>query len=562
MSGLVSRCPGFPGVVPASVPVSMLMPRLVSRVVFRPVSRLVSRSLPRTQKPHPPRTSTILRFLTRRPCAQVVRMLVASKWVWTPEIEMCVRDLFMTVAATKVVEDGWQKERHIETSHANRAISAGRAWMAPVYSQVLGKVHSFNELEHESQEVPRGAAGSLSRNVFHARTKDCSMPDARRIVGQSASTPWYSPSPLMSLATIADLEVYREARKTGRWADVSHAWLSILLWCDRGLLVCRTGDPNMYLPTASLGGIAGMGWPVDRVDVAGHTYYRPKVDVEAEDLKFLHVWDLSEWSAMSVQWVGPVHLLAAHGVAKRCGPLGRPDGPMQSLWELAARKGFWNLPKTPLVQLSRYMEVPIVPTMTLFEVVKACVMHALPGLPTDQLADILRRRTTKNTVYEEFLRDEDAVDLLEQSEQRQAKKIVTDVAKTEDETADYSRAYVGWYKTSVPKPKPKAKAQVRAPPRDSVYIGGKLFPKTFPLQMVDSQWTDVAVRPLLPPDDSRMYHDRVNLRWQLFWTISRVTRSASFVRYGHCGAAKLLLDAAWDRYESLGGEKRPWAHGE
>lgn len=111
-------------------------------------------------------------------------------------------------------------------------------------------------------------------------------------------------------------------------------------------------------------------------------------------------------------------------------------------------------------------------------------------------------------------------------------------------------------------PKAKAKpAKVRK--GQNVQIGERQYPREFPLSLNDdAQWTEIALRRLLPPDDSTLYHDRCNLRWQLFWFQSRQTRSANFIRYGHIGGGQKLLDIAWEKFESLGGAPRPWGRQE
>lgn len=50
---------------------------------------------------------------------QVIRMLLVSDWTWNAGLQKCIEELFSTVGATKVIEDGWQKERHGESFHSS-----------------------------------------------------------------------------------------------------------------------------------------------------------------------------------------------------------------------------------------------------------------------------------------------------------------------------------------------------------------------------------------------------------------------------------------------------------
>lgn len=132
---------------------------------------------------------------------RVVGMLVESKWEWTPQVELAVSDLYSTVGATKIIEDGWQKERHREGFHCNRQVWHGRAWMAPVYGDVMNRVHHYDGVPYKSQEVPRG--GTLPSSLFVSVEKASSMKELKQIVGTQPGTPWYGPSLLASLAQVA-----------------------------------------------------------------------------------------------------------------------------------------------------------------------------------------------------------------------------------------------------------------------------------------------------------------------------------------------------------------------
>lgn len=490
----------------------------------------------------------------------MVLLLLESSWEWSDDLERAVSELFSTLGATKVIEDGWQKERHGESFHENRLVASGRAWMTPVYAEVLSKTHHYRDLGYASQEIPRGASSNVSASLFMSKKKDASLPELASIVSTQPTPKWYSPSPLSSLSQVADLEMYRESFRANQWSGPGSAWLSILLWGDQSTLVARKGEEQLFFLVTTLGGVAGIGWPAESFKIGSDTYYRPKDSIEMAELKWLHVWGLEDWEGVGLLWVGPMHLRARHKQRWPVGPIAMAESDRQGLWQLSASKCFGNLSKTPMMQLARHMQVDIMPTNSLFEVVKACVMNAFPDMGAEALAAILAKRTSRSFVYEEFLKTEDAADLLEQSEQKAAKDVVEEVTKTKDALADYTKSYASWRTANVPKPKQKQSRSQSS--RDGVVnIGGKAYPKKFPLALVDEQWTDAAVRQLLPPDDSTIYYDRVNMRWQLFWFQSRQTRSASFVKYGHIPAARKLLDTAWERFEALGGACRPWGIG-
>ena len=110
-------------------------------------------------------------------------------------------------------------------------------------------------------------------------------------------------------------------------------------------------------------------------------------------------------------------------------------------------------------------------------------------------------------------------------------------------------------------PKAKAKAKAKAAPGPAiVQVEDRSYPAIFPLRREDSEWTASALSRLLPPDDTKAYFDKVNFRWQLFWTKTRHTRYWSFVRHGLVGGGSALLSTAWSQYRRLSGTEAPWAN--
>ncbi|CAK0819736.1 unnamed protein product [Prorocentrum cordatum] len=312
----------------------------------------------------------------------------------------------------------------------------------------MGKsLRRYEEVDVQTTEVPRGFAGSIPPSFFTCKPRNCSLPNASRIVSGQQAPPWPSPSPMGWLSLVADLEVYRHANATNRWNGIETSWLSILLWCDRNSLVCRTGEGDqMYFPTAALGGVCGIGWPAENINVAGYVFYRPKLGIAMSDLKWLHIWDVDDWGALALQWIGPLRVKCLTGVSHSTGPVCAQAGGKQGLWQVAARNAFWTLPKTPMLQLALHRKVGVLPTATLFDIVKACVQNACPALSAQELADIMQKRRASHSVYDEFLAEEGAVDLLEDSERKGAKQVVDDAAKHASSKADFTNEYVSWKK--------------------------------------------------------------------------------------------------------------------
>ena len=170
-------------------------------------------------------------------------MLLASGWTLTLEIREQIHLIFSCFGQSKIVEDGWQRERHGEALHSSRRVWHGRMWLTPVYAHVLDQVHRFKEIDWQSQEAPRGQA-PLPKSFCTSKNKDVSNGDLRQIVGSTEAPPWYSPSPLASLATSGDLHLTKKCATSGEWNCVTTVWLNSFTWADRTMLLATAADPG------------------------------------------------------------------------------------------------------------------------------------------------------------------------------------------------------------------------------------------------------------------------------------------------------------------------------
>ena len=87
---------------------------------------------------------------------------------------------------------------------------------------------------------------------------------------------------------------------------------------------------------------------------------------------------------------------------------------------------------------------------------------------------------------------------------------------------------------------------------------GKAYPTELPaLTDIDHWRATEKVRDLLPPDDSTVFCDLANRRWQLFWPSVRATRSNAFAKYTFAGAARCVVQA-WTEWIRCGGTGPPF----
>jgi len=107
---------------------------------------------------------------------QVVETLRKAEWEVSPEVRDLVRSAFNSLGQTKVVEDGFQKERHAEVQrNSNRRMSLSRMWLTPVDAKVLTNTHRFKEIPFNEEVVDRGLRTADAKGFHYPTIKEASL---------------------------------------------------------------------------------------------------------------------------------------------------------------------------------------------------------------------------------------------------------------------------------------------------------------------------------------------------------------------------------------------------
>lgn len=386
--------------------------------------------------------------------------------------------------------------------------------------------------------------------LFHPKVKDATI-GVRSIEGKSATAGWYSPSPINYFGHVSDLALYRRCAATDSLHLGDKSWLAILLGCPN--LIVKKNNGPAYLAFASYSGIAGWGWPLVAHECRRRVVYTLDSKALPQDIALLYVIDVQEWQATTFDWAGKLRMELE--LDWKRAPLGMvPRYGFEGLLQAVARQCFFSLPKTPLLQLGKYLKLEVDAGMNDVQVLERLIMHCLPKLKPNDLVEILRMRTTNADRAQEFLNILENDELAKTVDEKDLQRMRADYETADAAMKAFTKQFVE-FKQKVCAGDGKSRKQGMC----KTNAAGASYPKRLPPLADEGQWSSShTLSSRLPPDDSRLYKDATNLRWQLFWTRSRKTRSFSFQAYSVAGGAQKALALAWAEWQRLGGHPPPF----
>lgn len=469
---------------------------------------------------------------------QIVEIAKSSNWTITDGLLDVVRKAWSTMGASKIIEDAWQRERfQEERDSVNRRVKMEKVWMNPVIKKVLPEVHRFAEIPYGDQPIGKGLKDLNIQALFHPKVKDATV-DVRSIEGRSGTAGWYSPSPINYFGHVSDLALFRHCSAAGTLHLGDKSWLAILLGCPN-LIVKRRAGGRAYLAFASYSGIAGWGWPLVAQECGRRVIYRLDDNATPEDTALFHVTDLQDWQATTFDWAGKLRMDIEFGW--KSAPLCIvPRYGFEALLQAVARQCFFSLPKTPLLQLGRHLKLEVDAGMNEVQILERLIMHSLPKVKPNDLVEILRMRTATIESAQEFLNVLENDELAKTVDEKDLQKLRDDYEVADAAMKSYTKQFVD-FKQKVCPGNNKTRKQTQCKDNSC----GVAYPKRLPPLADENQWSSQhRLSSWLPPDDSRLYKDGANRRWQLFWVRSRKTRSFSFQAYAVVGGAQRALTLA------------------
>eukprot|EP00971_Amphidinium_carterae_P351154 6491942-Amphidinium_carterae.1 len=193
---------------------------------------------------------------------QQLRLLCErSDWQLSESLVEVVRHDFAGITQTKVVEDGFNHARYVESSKNNRRnITSDHAYSAVIRSDVLGGRHRYASVEFEHEILPRGAVQSGRERLYTAETGNTPAEYKSIVSKQAQRNPWcrhvwsgivficsctdseleapyYSPSAPMGVAPLEDCALLKFLAGEKKYEDAELSWLCVL--ASPGRMVMR-----------------------------------------------------------------------------------------------------------------------------------------------------------------------------------------------------------------------------------------------------------------------------------------------------------------------------------
>lgn len=210
------------------------------------------------------------------------------------------------------------------------------------------------------------------------------------------------------------------------------------------------------------------------------------------------------------------------------------------------------MPKTPLLQLCQYLSLDADAAKSLLDMLRSLIVHCFPKMAENDIMSILRLRTELGDQLMDILEVLEHGELAAEDDQRDLGQVRASYNSTKEEATSFTNELVHRERALASKSKSKSKS-----PKSR---SGRAFPSTLPALSDQAFWECVErERDLLPPDDSVVFLDRTNGRWQLFWPSTRLSRSNAILKHTFACAARRCVMQAWHEWIRRGGSSPPFA---
>jgi len=464
---------------------------------------------------------------------QLVEPIRADGWVLSDRARSLLKLRESGFKQSRVVEDGFLKERRAEAAVTNFEMAEVGVVVALTQSEILTSRFSFKTHAHD--QFHQGSGERLPAHAFRARTSDATM-DISSIRGPKSTPAWITHSP--GSWTKFHLEPYLMAHlhRTRSWAASELAWLTNLLPNHEPVLVRALVTPPLLIPewVLVLGvceSTAALVWPV--VEVTGnfgeHHFFEPKTDEDAvPSLRF--ICDL-QWELWPCVWASPLVQRVVYGApesfeGERAGVKLVTTLASEPIVTAAARFGFWAANERLLRKLAKHMGfLELHATKGWATFLEAFIRKMRPDLGDTMVLQImLRRAPAGQSALEQLMEDEEFREHLDKTDREAYEKDSMSREKKKKEAT----AYMGALKP----------LRARVLTRQKVPTG----------YAGETNWSQALVNTWTPPG-SHIFRDEFNARWRIKWMFGNISRS--WTAHGYHGSAIACLREAWESHTNF-----------
>lgn len=473
-------------------------------------------------------------------------MLEDSGWVVGESTAREAQAVFSGVTMTKLVEDGFRKERAAEVSKSfKKQVSPMRVWSSVAFSELTSQTHRFKEIQWKEEVVPRGVKDQIPSRLFVAQgceNKKVYHP----IASEKAATSWHSPSPMSCIVQREDLALAAYCHEHDAWDLAPSSWKSCLARGGKLLIKHRKGHfGGDWLFALSSGvGVCVLCWPATQVTEGDDVYWKPAT---AEDILWVPILIHEDWDAVMYDWCGAALVRSHIGDWPAGGLLlARQAGKPAPLLRIAAQGAFAQIGLAGLQQIARSEGCALQAGAGLAASIKALVTHILGPQSDEAMLSILSRRLQVKHEALDLMRTTDVSDLLTADDLKAAEQMEADEKQKEAALGDL-RVEVRTLRTKVSQLATRAGSSSSGGRRAKKPWEGRTYPSKCPEP--SDGFTEQYVQSLLPPG-SRVLKDMNNQRWLV--SFQGMRRSRSWGLYGFGLSALLVAKLAWEAWDEAG----------
>eukprot|EP00971_Amphidinium_carterae_P352915 6492771-Amphidinium_carterae.4 len=157
-------------------------------------------------------------FMRSTSSTQLIQVLAMNGWACTEDVVAFVVEKLHCLAQSKLVEDSFQKARHLEQQTENKDIATQRLYCNIIDSKVLEGMHHCKGTGWESVVLPRGVESQDINALFKP---PMSGPPTELAAVTKPNLDYYSPGPPNWPKVYVEKHLLREACSKNDWEAIS-----------------------------------------------------------------------------------------------------------------------------------------------------------------------------------------------------------------------------------------------------------------------------------------------------------------------------------------------------
>lgn len=504
----------------------------------------------------------------------------------SPMVLEALKDMF-SFTNTKVVEDLFHNCRQAEDRGSqNSAASPEHCWFVGYQSQVLSRLHHYNEVNHELCTAAEAVQEQVSKarpELYNPRTDIEKLP--LHLISKDKDPAWPTYNAQSKAAAYGNVQLWMHCcQHPGDWGSLGSSWMCSLL-APATLARKKGTSDKWFFALRQVERKAALVWPAESLVTDSVRYYRPLLkERDEQPYVWVVVLDPNEFEAQQLIWETPLSCRSRPGGASSSSSSpsmqqqgflgwGRASGEPIPLLECAAMDAFSQLNMGQISELVRLLKVDVRGNATFFQKFYALLKHALPNADEERLQQLLAKRGLSDAYMSEvdtsFWELDEVKDTFGPGDASLLEGEVKDSRRKQTELKEFkeelSQHVASRRRATTDAPPGKGRGRGRGRPKSVVSVSTEPAPKRrrYEKPKPNAEVTEEDVQDSLPPG-FKAWKDTFCSRFQVRHPVCG-TLSRSWQLHGSMGSAMQVLAWAWDQHSVVLGciepERPHWLAG-